>query len=208
LPPIKTFEHIVKATTPRDDFLFDMPAITLQEQRAERRRTLNERCELAADIINATRKPAVAWCHLNDEGKLLEKLIPGSVEVDGNDSDDFKEETFEAFAAGKIRVLVSKPVIAGFGLNWQHCAHQTFFPSHSFEQYYQAVRRCWRFGQKKPVRIDVISSEGEAGVLSNLNRKSVAADTMFAKLVDLINNELRIEQRNLHTKREEIPQWL
>lgn len=208
LPELKTVEHIVKAVTPRDDFLFDMPAITLQEQRAERRRTIQERCEMAASLIANTNKPAVAWCHLNDEGHMLEKLIPGSVEVDGNDSDEFKEETFEAFASGQIRVLVSKPVIAGFGLNWQHCAHQTFFPSHSFEQWYQAIRRCWRFGQKSPVRIDVIASEGERGVLSNLNRKADAAETMFTKLVKLINNELRIEQKNNHTKQEIIPSWL
>lgn len=208
LPELRTIEHVVKAVTPRDDFLFDMPALTLEEQRAERRRTIAERCEQVARLVCDTGKPAVAWCHLNDEGKMLEKLIPGAVEVDGNDDDEFKEETFEAFAAGQIRVLVSKPVIAGFGLNWQHCAHQTFFPSHSFEQWYQAIRRCWRFGQKLPVRVDVVSSEGERGVLANLNRKAAACDTMFARLVELINNELRIEQKDLRTKQENIPSWL
>ena len=109
---------------------------------------------------------------------------------------------------GKHRVLVTKPGIAGFGLNWQHCAHQTFFPSHSFEQCYQAIRRCWRFGQKNAVRVDVISSEGEAGVLANLNRKAVQADQMFGKMVELINQELRIEKTNLHTQQQEIPSWL
>jgi len=208
LPPIKTVEHIIKARTAKPDFLFDMPAIGLQEQRAERRRTIQERCELAASLINSTNKPAVAWCHLNEEGHLLEKLIPDAVEVEGSDSDEFKEETFEAFAEGKIRVLISKPVIAGFGLNWQHCAHQTFFPSHSFEQWYQAIRRSWRFGQKSEVRIDVISSEGEAGVLANMNRKSEQADQMFAKLVELLNNELRIEKLNLYTEQERLPKWL
>jgi hypothetical protein len=155
-----------------------------------------------------TGKPAVAWCHLNEEGHMLEKMIPGSVEVEGNDSDDFKEEKFEAFAAGKIRVLVSKPVIAGFGLNWQHCAHQTFFPSHSFEQWYQAIRRCWRFGQLNDVRVDVISSEGESGVLANMNRKAEQSEQMFTRLVELINNELRIETVNRHTKNQELPSWL
>jgi SNF2 family DNA or RNA helicase len=105
-------------------------------------------------------------------------------------------------------VIVSKPVIAGFGLNWQHCAHQTFFPSHSFEQWYQAIRRCWRFGQKNPVHVDVISSEGEAGVLANLNRKAHQAEQMFAKLVELINNELRIEKTNKHINLQELPSWL
>jgi hypothetical protein len=208
LPELRCAEHIVTARTRNPDFLFDMPAIGLQEQRGERRRTITERCELAASLIGNTGKPAVAWCHLNDEGNMLEKMIPGAVEVDGSDPDEFKEETFEAFAAGQIRVLVSKPVIAGFGLNWQHCAHQTFFPSHSFEQWYQAIRRCWRFGQKQDVRVDVISSEGEAGVLANLNRKAEQADQMFGKLVALINQELRIEQVNQHTKNQELPSWL
>ena len=139
---------------------------------------------------------------------MLEKLIPGAVEVDGNDPDEAKEEVFEAFQSGQISKLVSKPVIAGFGLNWQHCARQTFFPSHSYEQWYQAVRRCWRFGQKNPVRIDVISSEGERGVLSNMQRKSEQAERMFAQLVELMNNELRITQQNNYSKPEEIPAWL
>lgn len=208
LPELQAVEHIITARTSNPDFLFDMPAVGLAEQRSERRRTINERCELAASLINATNKPAVAWCHLNEEGHMLEKMIPGAVEVEGNDSDEFKEETFDAFASGQIRVLVSKPIIAGFGLNWQHCAHQTFFPSHSFEQWYQAIRRCWRFGQTQPVRVDVISSEGEAGVLANLNRKAHQAEQMFAKLVELINNELRIEKTNKHNTKQTNPSWL
>lgn len=208
LPELKTVEHVIEARTANPDFLFDLPAVGLQEQRSERRRTIGERCEQAAALITNTGKPAVAWCHLNEEGHLLEKLIPGSVEVEGNDSDEFKEETFEAFAAGQIRVLVSKPVIAGFGLNWQHCAHQTFFPSHSFEQWYQAIRRCWRFGQKNPVHVDVISSEGEAGVLANMNRKAAQVEVMFGRLVALINQELRIEKNNRHTKTQKNPSWL
>jgi len=208
LPELKIVEHIVKATTPRDDFLFDMPAITLQEQRAERRRTINERCELAAELVNRTGKPAICWCHLNEEGHLLEKLIKDAVEVEGNDTEEFKEETLSDFALGKIRVLVSKPTIAGWGMNFQHCAHQTFFPSHSFEQWYQAVRRSWRFGQKNPVKIDMIASEGESGVLSNLNRKQFAADQMFQSIVGMINNELRIQKTNQFTKNQQIPSWL
>lgn len=208
LPDLKCVEHIIHARTTNPDFLFDMPAVGLAEQRSERRRTINERCEMAASLIVNTGKPAVAWCHLNEEGHMLEKMIPGAVEVEGSDSDEFKEETFDAFAAGQIRVIVSKPVIAGFGLNWQHCAHQTFFPSHSFEQWYQAIRRCWRFGQKCPVHVDVISSEGEAGVLANLNRKAHQAEQMFAKLVELINNELRIEKTNKHINQQKLPSWL
>jgi hypothetical protein len=208
LPELRTVEHIIKARNQNPDFLFDMPAVGLSEQRAERRRTIQDRCEMAAQLINGTGNPAVAWCHLNDEGNLLEKLITGSVQVDGSDSDEAKEEAFDAFSQGQIRVLVTKSAIAAYGMNWQHCNHSTFFPSHSFEQWYQSIRRFWRFGQKKPVHIDIISSEGERGVLANMQRKSEQADAMFAKLVDLIGNELRIEKTNNRKTKEIIPSWL
>lgn len=208
LPPLVTAEHIVSSTTKNPEFLFDLPAHGLAEQRAERKRTIRERCELAASLVANTGKPAVAWCHLDEEGDALERMIEGSVQVHGSDSDEFKEEAFEAFALGQIRVLVSKPVIAGFGLNWHHCAHQTFFPSHSFEQWYQSVRRCWRFGQKSPVKIDVISSEGEAGVLKNLKRKADQASEMFAHLVALMNEELQITRKQHQPQNVTIPVWL
>jgi len=208
LPELKTIEHIVHARTKNENFLFDMPAVGLQEQRAERKRSIQERCELAASLINGTGKSAVAWCHLNPEGNLLEKLIDGSVEVSGSDCDEYKEEIFDAFALGQIRVLISKPIIAGFGLNWQHCAHQTFFPSHSFEQWYQAIRRSWRFGQKNPVTVDIIASEGERGVLASIKRKAQQSEEMFKKLVSLITNEMQIEKRDNFTKIQSIPTWL
>lgn len=208
LPKLITREHVVTARRQRDGMLFDLPAMNLHEQREERRRTIPERCELVASLVEHTGKPAVVWCHLNDEGHTLAKLVPEAVEVAGDDSDERKEEVFEAFSAGQIRVLVTKPTIAGFGLNWQHCAHETFFPSHSFEQWYQCVRRCWRFGQKKPVTIDVVASEGEAGVLANMQRKADAADAMFKHLVALINDELRIEKKEESNIEPSVPSWL
>ena len=208
LPELTTAEHVITSRKSNPNFLFDMPAVGLAEQRAERRRTIEERCEKAAGLIADTGKAAVAWCHLNDEGNLLEKMIPGSVEVDGKDSDEFKEEKFEAFASGEIRVLISKPVIAGFGLNWQHCSHQTFFPSHSFEQWYQSIRRSWRFGQKNRVHIDVITSEGESGVLANMKRKAEQAEKMFRTLVGLINDELKITKTETKKTNTTLPSWL
>jgi len=208
LPKLDIRNHVVNAKTKNEEFLFDMPAVTLQEQRAERRRTLDERCEKAAGMITGTKKPAVAWCHLNDEGEMLEKLIPGSVNVEGKDDDEFKEEAFKAFSSGELRVIISKPTIAGYGMNWQHCAHQTFFPSHSFEQWYQAIRRSWRFGQKQKVVVDMVTSEGESRVLANLQKKQAAAEEMFAQLVSLINNELVIKKTEMHPNRQEIPSWL
>lgn len=208
LPKLITTEHVVHARTPNPEFLFDMPAVGLAEQRQERRRTVEERCELAARLINAHKGASVAWCHLNTEGDLLEKMIPNCVQVSGSDSDEEKEEKIEAFTNGQVENMVTKSVVCGFGLNWQHCHHTTSFPSHSFEQWYQAIRRFWRFGQTNDVTVDMISSEGEAGVLSNLNRKAIQAEQMFAKLVELINNELRIEKKDKFTETQTLPSWL
>jgi len=207
LPPLITREHCV-AGEKIPGLLFDRPAITLQEQRAERRRTLRQRCEKAAELITAAAGSSVAWCHLNDEGDLLADLIPDSVQVSGSDSDDAKEEAFLAFVDGSISKLVTKPTIAGFGLNWMHCGHQTTFPSHSLEQYYQTVRRSWRFGRKEEVTIDMVTSEGEAGVLANLQRKSAALDVMFDRLVEVMNIELAVRRSTPFRLPEEMPAWL
>jgi hypothetical protein len=147
LPAKNEREHVVIAKHLAEGMLFALPATDLREQREERRRTIEERCEMVADLVDHD-QPALAWCHLNDEGDLLEKMIPDAIQVSGKDSDDAKEEKLLAFAKGQARVLVTKPSIGAWGLNFQHCNHMTFFPSHSFEQYYQGVRRCWRFGQK------------------------------------------------------------
>jgi hypothetical protein len=208
LPRLDTREHVIQASTPQDGMLFDLPAVTLAEQRAERRRSLSERCELVATLVSNTARPAVCWCHLNEEGDALEKMIPGAIQVSGRDSDEAKEEKLTAFTTGQARVLVTKPVLAGFGLNWQHCSHQTFFPSHSFEQFYQAVRRSWRFGQKNTVVVDVVTSEGERGVLANLQRKTQQAEVLFQRLVELMNDSLHVQPRNAFTRKEALPSWL
>lgn len=208
LPPLIVRNHTVKAAVPLDGYLFDLPAVGLQEQRQDLRRTIHERCEMVANLVNAHDRAAVVWCNLNEEGKTLSKAIRGAVEVSGSDSEEFKEEAFSAFTSEKIRVLVTKPTIAGFGLNLQHCAHETFFPSHSYEQYYQAVRRCWRFGQTRPVTVDMVTTDGQADVLLNLTRKADQASRMFDHLVSLMRQELRIERPNDYTKKEEVPSWL
>ena len=208
LPPLNMRQHVVAAAKPRDGYLFDIPAVGLAEQRRDLRNTLPERCDMAAQLVNAHDKPAVVWCNLNDEGNRLAKSINGAVEVAGSDSEQHKEETFRAFIAGDVRVLVSKSSIAGFGLNLQHCAHQTYFPSHSYEQYYQSVRRCWRFGQKNPVTVDMITTDGQEGVLANLQRKADSASLMFDRLVEMMWREMKIEKRNDYTKKAEVPSWL
>ena len=208
LPPLRTEQHVVKASTRPEGYLFDVPAIGLLEQRRERRRTLAERCERAAELVSDTGESAVCWCHLNDEGDALERMIPGAVQVAGKDPDERKVEVLEAFASGEARVLVTKPVLTGFGLNWQHCSHQTFFPSHSFEQWYQAVRRSWRFGQMRPVKVDVVTSEGESEVLANLQRKQDAADRMFNEIVSEMKNSLKAKTAPYEGPKAEVPSWL
>ena len=207
LPELIVRQHLVKANKLAPGRLFDVPAETMAEQREETRRTLQERCEKVAELVSH-KKPALIWCHLNPEGDLLERLIRDCVQVSGADTDEAKEEKLMAFANGQARVLVTKPKVAGFGLNFQHCAHETFFPSHSYEQYYQAVRRCWRFGQARPVTVDIVTTEGGWDVMANLQRKADAADKMFEQLVSLMNESLKIERRNDFTKKEEAPSWL
>jgi SNF2 family DNA or RNA helicase len=138
----------------------------------------------------------------------LAKLIDGAVEVKGSDDPDAKEDTLRAFSRGEVRVLVTKPSIGAWGLNWQHCNRMTFFPSHSYEQYYQAVRRCWRFGQIRPVTVDVVTTEGGAKALENLQRKADQADRMFAALVRHMRDALSIRRSNIYDREVEVPEWL
>jgi hypothetical protein len=209
LPALTHRQHVVKAQTPPTDKLFDMEARGLYEEREELRRTLPERCETAAEVLSDA-DTAVAWCHLNDESKALSSLIDGAVEIVGSDPADAKEEKLLAFSRGEVRVLVTKPSIAGWGMNWQHCNRMTFFPSHSYEQYYQAVRRCWRFGQKNPVTVDVVTTEGGASALKNLQRKASQADRMFDALVSHMQDaeRERLRRDDTHHNEMEVPAWL
>jgi hypothetical protein len=208
LPALEEVEHLVDVNTTGEGMLFALPAVGLKEQRDERRRTVQERCERVASLVNQTGQPALVWCDLNEEGDTLERLIPDAVQVSGSDSEDAKEERLMAFADGKARVLVTKKKMGAWGLNYQHCAHIVDFPSHSFEQYYQGVRRCWRFGQKRPVRVDIVTTEGQRGVLRNLQRKAAQADAMFTRLVHHMNDSLAVQHVDHHINPMERPAWL
>jgi hypothetical protein len=208
LPPLSIDMHTVETRTVKPGMLFDLPAQGFHEEREVTRRTIQERCETVAELVADTGQPAVVWCHLNDEGDLLETLIPDAQQVSGKDSDDAKESKFAAFTDGDLRVLITKPRIGAWGLNWQHCNHLTFFPSHSYEQYYQAVRRCWRFGQTRPVEVDIVATEGEVEVQQNLQRKSDAADQMFSSLVRHMNQSLSIDRSDTYDVPVEVPAWL
>jgi len=145
---------------------------------------------------------------MNDEGDRIEELIPDSVQVSGNDDDDEKEAKFERFLSGEARVLITKPKIGAWGLNFQNCNRVVYFPSHSYEQYYQAVRRCWRFGQTKPVSVSIVATEGERRVMDNLKRKAESASSMFDNLVKEMNHAVSIDRRDDYTNNMEIPKWL
>ena len=206
LPPLNIAETRVDARRPAEGALFDVPAHGLQEEREEGRRTLVERCEAAAAALEDA-APGIAWCHLNDESALLTKLIDGAVEVVGSESSESKEDKLAAFTRGEIRVLVTKPAIGAWGLNWQHCHRMTYFPSHSYEQWYQSIRRCWRFGQRHPVTVDVITTDGGSRVLANLQRKADQADQMFTALVEHMNHARGIDAHR-YNKPLEVPAWL
>jgi hypothetical protein len=207
LPPLIENTHLITPTRTADGHLFDVPANGLQEEREETRRTLVDRCEAAAKLLVGADR-GVAWCHLNDESSLLAKLIPGAVELTGSDSVEAKEDKLAGFSTGAIDFLVTKPKLGALGLNWQHANRMTYFPSYSYEQYYQAVRRMWRFGQTKPVQVDAITTPGGKRILASLHRKSRQADAMFTSLVAHMNNAQRLDRTDLYTKELELPQWL
>lgn len=208
LPELKTNTHVVSGIIPQSGYMIDIPAVGLNEQRADLRRTLNERCNLVADITNSHNAPAVCWANLNCEADLLEKRINGAVNVQGSDSDEKKEAAFKGFSDGGIRVIITKPRIGGFGLNWQHCANVTFFPSHSYEQYYQCVRRCWRFGQKNPVTVDMITTPSQENVLRNIEKKAAQSSMIFDRIVNLMGKELYQEIETTYKEKEVLPSWL
>lgn len=208
LPELREIEHKIEVKNIADGMLFALPAQGLKEQREERCRSLVERCEKAASLVNGTGQPALVWCHMNDEGDMLEKMIPDSVQVAGSDSDEAKESRLLGFSDGKHRVMVTKQKIAGWGMNWQNCNHVVAFPSHSYEQYYQGVRRCWRFGQTRPVTVDIVTTEGERSILQNMQRKSRQADAMFETLIAEMNNALGVQYVAPINKPQELPTWL
>lgn len=184
LPPLNYHHHVVKSERNLDGFLFPVEAQTLIERRNARRVSLSERVELCAALVNESTEPWLVWCDLNDEGDALEKAIAGSVQVAGRHKDEDKESRMLGFSDGNHRVLISKPSICGWGMNWQHCANVAFVGlSDSWEQWYQAIRRVWRFGQTREVNCHVITSEAEGAVVKNIQRKEADAARMAKEMV-------------------------
>lgn len=206
LPKLIEKEHIIKSKIRQKGF-FIVPSKGWAEQRKDIRESIQQRCEVAAEKLQDV-DSGFAWCHLNDESKILSKLIKGAIEVTGSDCDDKREEIFKAYRNKEIRVLVSKPKIAAFGMNWQHCSNVTYFPTHSYEQYYQGIRRFWRFGQENEVTVNLIITDTLSELLHSMQRKRVACDIMFTKLVDKMNNSLFVDKIIKHEKEVDIASWV
>lgn len=183
LPALHMHEHTLEVDMPLNGMLFAAEAQTLSERRDARRLSLRDRVDACAAVVNADRQPWVVWCDLNDESAGLTAAIDGAIEIRGADSVDDKETRLRDFAEGRARVLVSKPSICGWGLNWQHAARMAFVGvTDSYEAFYQAVRRCWRFGQTREVHVHVFASTAEGAVVANLKRKEREAGEMAAAL--------------------------
>ena len=168
--------------------LFNGIAKTMSEILAEQRSTVNERCEKAVELA-LNHDVSVYWCNRNDESSKLKQLDKNAYEIKGSMYLDKKEELLIAFANGEVKKLISKARITGFGLNWQHCNHTVFFPTFSYEQYYQAIRRFWRFGQTKEVTVDLVYSDGQKRVLDGLLAKTEKANELFDRLNSNLNSK-------------------
>jgi hypothetical protein len=206
LPELIETRHTVESK-PLDGQLFAMPVSGLPMEREERKATVTERCDLAAKLLMG-HESGVAWCHLNQEADYLASAIKGAVNLSGADKDEAKEEKFAAFRSGEIKYLVTKPKIAALGVNWQHCNACTYFDDYSYEQYYQAVRRFWRFGQKRPVTVHQIGTASLANVAKSRKRKAEAANVMFQSMMEHMVDAQKTRKIFTETEATEIPKWL
>lgn len=191
LPELNINKHVVKNNSLVEVNgqmqMFNIIAKSFHEIRHEQRQTINERCEKAVDITGD--KTSVYWCNLNDESKIIKSLDTDAVEIIGSQSIEKKEDILVNFANGNIKRIITKAKITGMGLNWQHCNNSVFFPTYSYEQYYQAIRRFWRFGQTSNVNIDIVISDGQTRVLEALEQKTKKAIELHKNLTENVNSD-------------------
>jgi hypothetical protein len=193
LPELITRTHIVNNNSLIDVDgqiqMFTPIAKNFNEIRHEQKQTISERCVKAVKL--AAGKTSVYWCNLNEESRLLKELDPEAVEILGSMTIDKKEEILLAFSSGKIKRIITKAKMTSFGLNWQHCNHTVYFPTYSYEQYYQAIRRFWRFGQKNEVHVDLVISEGQTRVMEALQQKTQKAIDLYDNLTKNVNRSFK-----------------
>lgn len=202
LPSLTESQHMVANKVPlvvngQPRMFNDKDATNFFELKAEVRNTLTDRCKMAVDLAGK-HESSVYWVNLNDEAKLIKQLDPACVEIQGKMGIDQKEEILIAFSVGQVKKLITKTSITAFGLNWQHCNHTTYFPTYSYEQYYQAIRRFWRFGQTREVFVDLVLSDGQTRVMESLQIKRAKADEMFTKLLQNVNSIYAIQQQEFN----------
>ena len=207
LPELIEREHILQVTKPFAGELFVRQARTLSDQRKEGKMTIEARIEKAHELC-LQHNSSILWADYDYESQGLKEAIPDSVEVSGKDEDEGKEEKYIAFETGEVKRLIIKPSIGALGMNWQHCGHQVFFPNHSYERYYQGVRRSWRFGRKDPVTIDIVGTEGGMEILKNIRRKNADAKAMFEMMVTHMKNELKIIPKEHTNNSINLPKWI
>jgi len=200
LPELHSNRHIVRNdaqwTINDQQSLFVSPARTMTEVRNEQKLTVKNRCEKAVQLADG--KTSVYWCNLNDESALLSELDRDAVEIVGGMSIDKKEDILQSFASGDIKRLITKARMTSMGLNWQHCNHTVFFPTWSYEQYYQSIRRFWRFGQKSEVVCDMVISEGQERVLEALEQKTQKAIELYSNLVEAANRDFSFTKKEFN----------
>jgi len=217
LPPCQINQVQVDHDADAEGLLFAMEARTMDERRSARRASLDARVDAVADMVNQSSDSWLVWCDLNSESDALKRAIPDAVEIRGSDDPETKEDRMMAFTEGRHRVLVTKPSICGWGMNWQHCSHMAFTGlSDSYEQFYQAIRRCWRFGQKDTVKCYVVTASTEGAVVSNIKRKERNAEDMANQMVkhmsclntENIRGTQRVDKSYKPTTRIEHPSFL
>lgn len=211
LPPLELIEHVVDIDArmaQQSGMLFEFEAVTLTEQRQVKRETVQERCAMASELVQSTPGQWLVFCDLNVESESLTRDIPGAVEVTGSDSAEHKEQAILDFAAGKTRVLVSKSSIIGFGVNLQSC-HQVVFvgSDHSYEKFHQAVRRCWRFGQKQAVQVHLIRTSADGRVAHNLERKRLEHEAMVKGMVTAVDSNAGRQRLTGGAQPLRLPSW-
>ena len=200
LPKLNITKHTVENNSTIDIDgqiqMFNIIAKNFHEIRYEQRQTITERCKKAVELAKG--KTSVYWVNLNDESSLINKLDSEAIEIKGSMSIDKKEQILLDFANGKIKRIITKAKMTGMGLNWQHCNHSVFFPTYSYEQYYQAIRRFWRFGQKNEVTIDLVISDGQTRVLKSLETKTKKAIKLYENLTKNVNQKFIIKNKEFN----------
>jgi hypothetical protein len=200
LPKLNVNTHVVKNNSLLEFNgqieMFNRPAKGFNEVRQEVKQTIKERCIKAVELAKG--KTSVYWCNRNEESKILKELDPEAIEIIGSQSMEKKEEILLDFANGKIKRIITKAKMTGMGLNWQHCNHSVFFPTYSYEQYYQSIRRFWRFGQKNEVNIDIVISDGQTSVLESLKKKTKKAIELHTNLTNNVNNTFEIKVKEFN----------